>query len=192
MKLIVGKNATFGDAVTDQVKDLGKDFAKWLSGALADAKALEGSSLYRAAQFAHFINNWILGDPLNMDGLDLIDQTLSALGTIDKIFGNFMSEFIQKYTGFAGVVGKVGGAVGDIIGLYKDIDATSTKMKALATIYNSGSVGTLYVKKFGAMINGGEADKLEFQMYAEMGMFSGLEGQTKDLIAAYLLAAGLK
>ena len=62
-------------------------------------------------QFAHFINNWIFSNPLEMDGLDLIDQTLSALDTIDKIFGGFMSNFIEKYTGLGGMVGKAGGGV---------------------------------------------------------------------------------
>ena len=89
----------------------------------------------------------------------------------------------------------------DIVTLNKDDNIVPSSLvllnaageeKALATIYNSGSAGQLYLAKFNAMTSGGDAERAEFMMYAQMGMFDGLQGQTKDLIAAYLLAAALK
>jgi len=191
LKYVVGNPISSADALSGVVSDMGKDLGKWLSGVLADSLVdFQGnpSHFWQVGQFAHFLNQWILGDPMNMDGIDLISQTIAALETLDKIFGEFMSKFIEKYTGVTGVFG----TVGTIVGLYKDIDSNMLKLKALATIYNSGSAGQMYLAKFNAMTAGGDAERAEFMMYAEMGIFDGLQGQTKDLIAAYLLATGLK
>ncbi len=76
----------------------------------------------------------------------------------------------------------------DLATLIRSTSMNMAKVKALATIYHSGSIGGYYLRAMDAMIHGDRSAVDDLLFMAETGMLECLQPMLPDLISSYILA----
>ena len=135
-----------------------------------------------ATETIKYVSGFLLGIPTDIwsgigAGVDMIDW-------LDKITGNTIDKALQRVLGVSGFVG----SVSSIIGTFGEYQKAMVQMKALATVYGAGSIGSLFLRTFHATAQGDKGAAAEMVYYIRSGLFDDIQPMVSDLIAAYMVA----